>query len=370
MTESIGRQAGRQRQSGIELLRILAAVGVIILHYNNPMIGGGLNIAEGVNRGLLYFLEALSVCAVNVFVLINGFFDIEHQKRDLMKPVKLIAQVMLFNLAFYLLRVIFGGTALSAKGIIGTLIPANWFIIIYCGLYVISPFINVVLKRLSQRNYKLLLAISICVFSVYPTMVDILEELSGRSFNGLSSVGMYGSEYGYTIVNFVIIYIIGGYIRRFDIKASNKNLFIAYIINTILLALWGRLDEMIGYNMFDFVHVERNAWEYCNPLVILQAVAIFELFKRMRFVNRVVNKLAKASFCVYLIHGYFIGYLRISQVVLLQNPVFTFLHIVACGTIIYLIGYIVNLIYNFIVGIIDRPIEKAWGKKRFYEIKL
>ena len=142
------------------------------------MIGGALNIGTGVNRGLLYFLEALNICAVNVFVLINGFFDGENQKRDLMKPLRLIIQVMLFNLAFYVLRVTAGSVALSAKGIIGSLIPANWFITIYCGLYVISPFVNVLLKRLSQGNYILLLILSICVFSVYPMLVDILEELT------------------------------------------------------------------------------------------------------------------------------------------------------------------------------------------------
>ena len=290
MTESIGRQ------SGIELLRILAATGVIVLHYNNPMIGGALNIGTGVNRGLLYFLEALNVCAVNVFVLINGFFDVENQKRDLMKPLKLIIQVMLFNLAFYVLRVIAGSVAISVKGIIGSLIPANWFIIIYCGLYVISPFINVLLKRLSQGNYILLLILSICVFSVYPMLVDILEESTGNTFNGLSTIGMYGSQYGYTIVNFVLIYIIGGYIRRFGFKASGLHLLIVLLINTIILAVWGRLDETFGYNMFEFVHVERNAWEYCNPLVIIQAVIIFLLFMRMQFVNNAINKLAKAAF--------------------------------------------------------------------------
>lgn len=33
-----------ERQSNIELLRILAIMGVIVLHYNNPVIGGGYNI--------------------------------------------------------------------------------------------------------------------------------------------------------------------------------------------------------------------------------------------------------------------------------------------------------------------------------------
>lgn len=322
------------------------------------------------NKGLLYLLEALNVCAVNVFVLINGFFDVEHQKRDLMKPLKLIVQVMLFNLAFYVLRSIIGNATISIRSIAGTLIPANWFIIIYCGLYVISPYINVVLKRLSKGDYKLLLEISICVFSLYPMLVDILEELTGRSFNGLSSVGMYGSEYGYTIVNFVLIYMIGGYIRRFDIKTSNRNLLCTLILNTTILAAWGYFDEMIGYNMIDFIHVERNAWEYCNPLVILQAVVIFLLFKRMQFTNCVVNKLAKASLCVYLIHGYFIRYLGIDKVVPLQNPLITVLHIAACGVGIYLIGCVVNFIYNFIIGFIARPIDRIWQKKRFYEIKL
>lgn len=31
----------KQRNSNIELLRIMSMIGVIILHYNNPGIGGG-----------------------------------------------------------------------------------------------------------------------------------------------------------------------------------------------------------------------------------------------------------------------------------------------------------------------------------------
>lgn len=34
----------RQRDSNIELLRILAIIGVIVLHYNNPAIGGGVSV--------------------------------------------------------------------------------------------------------------------------------------------------------------------------------------------------------------------------------------------------------------------------------------------------------------------------------------
>lgn len=34
----------RDRESNIELLRVIAMIGVILLHYNNPTIGGGYHL--------------------------------------------------------------------------------------------------------------------------------------------------------------------------------------------------------------------------------------------------------------------------------------------------------------------------------------
>lgn len=49
------------------------------------------------------------------------------------------------------------------------------------------------------------------LFLVYPMLVDLLKEISGNSFNGLSTIGAFGSQQGYTIVNFVVMYLIGAY---------------------------------------------------------------------------------------------------------------------------------------------------------------
>ena len=50
-------------------------------------------------------------------------------------------------------------------------------------------------------------------FSVYPTIVDFLIEITKHEFLGLSSIGMYGSQYGYSIVNFTLCYCVGAFIR-------------------------------------------------------------------------------------------------------------------------------------------------------------
>lgn len=48
--------AKKDRQSNIELLRILAIMGVIVLHYNNPIIGGGLLTLRKVRLISTYFI--------------------------------------------------------------------------------------------------------------------------------------------------------------------------------------------------------------------------------------------------------------------------------------------------------------------------
>ena len=97
---------------------------------------------------------------------------------------------------------------------------------------------------------------------------------------------------------------------------------------------------------------------------------IFTLFIRMKFVNNAINKLAKAAFCVYLIHGYFIGYLKITQVVSMQNPLITILHITACCIGIYLIGFVINLIYSCAIQLIEKPVDRVWKKHRRYTVNL
>ena len=72
-----------KRQSNIELLRIVAACGVIILHYNNPLIGGGYGAVEdgSINQAIMTFFETVFICAVNLYVLISGYFMRNSTKR-------------------------------------------------------------------------------------------------------------------------------------------------------------------------------------------------------------------------------------------------------------------------------------------------
>ena len=89
------------RESNIELLRIFAMLGVVILHYNNASIGKGFAYVapNSWNQAILLGLEGLFVCAVDLFLLITGYFSVSSQKRNPTKAAALLIQVVAFQMA-------------------------------------------------------------------------------------------------------------------------------------------------------------------------------------------------------------------------------------------------------------------------------
>jgi surface polysaccharide O-acyltransferase-like enzyme len=88
--------AGKTRDSNIELLRVLASMAVIMLHFNS---GGAFSEVklDSANGIILYILEGISICSVDLFVLISGFFLSKTFKRKSIKPVMLIFEVIVVN---------------------------------------------------------------------------------------------------------------------------------------------------------------------------------------------------------------------------------------------------------------------------------
>ena len=344
----------QERQSNIELLRILAILGVVVLHYNNPNIGGGIAYATegGINFYLLYLLESYFVCAVDLFMLISGYFLVEYKSRNIWKVIELIAQVVIFKLATYIVKVILGNAELSIKHIISSLVPTNYFIILYCVVFLVSPFINKLLNELNAKQLKLFVTLIFVLFSVCPTMVDAFGEVTGKEWVGLSTVSMYGSQWGYSAINFMLMYCIGAFIRirGFDVWDRRKAL-LTFLGCAMVSFFWSRANDFIGY------YIEKSALEYCNPVVIMMAISIFIVFAKTDIgVQKWINSLAKGTLTVYLTHGVLIRHVGIEKFTQ-QNAAIMLVHVIAVAVGLYLVGYICFLIYDFITKPIWKFIE-------------
>ena len=68
------KTAGGGRNYAIDLLKIVSMYMIVLLHSGSH--GGTLEIDTGLNAYTIFFhfIDALTMCAPNVFVLISGYF--------------------------------------------------------------------------------------------------------------------------------------------------------------------------------------------------------------------------------------------------------------------------------------------------------
>lgn len=333
----------KQRQSNIELLRIIAALAVVTLHYNipwaipNSMIGGG-------NYIFLCITESLAISAVDVFILITGYFSCMTDKRTLGKPISLIFQVILYRLLFYFAQIILHGEPLVIKDIVQRVIPNNYFVILFVALYVVSPYINFILNRLSKAEFLRLLIILGFTFAVWPWLVELIGYSSKTGqIIGLSTITRDGAAEGYNIVNFTYMYLLGAFIRLYRFRIIKERALLIFSISTIAtLSLW-LLEQQIRPNVVGYM------LGYHSPFVILQAVSVFYIFCNMSIQSNIINKMAGAAFTCFLIQGIILGQIRIGHFAS-GHFIALVLHYSLSLIGIYLLAYFAYSLYNATFG--------------------
>lgn len=324
------------RNSSIELLRIISMMGIVILHYNNENIGGAFKYAAEGSPSLyyLYFTTSIFACTVDLFMIISAYYLSSTNQRNLIKVVELLLQVIAFRCGFYLIRIIAGNTPFTLRDFLRSLLPINYFAILWSAIYILSPYFNILIDRLDRKQFKKLIIILVLLFSVWTIFVDFLESRVYSSLDGLSTVGMYGSQYGYTIVNFSLLYFIGAYIQKNNIRLSSKKTAFGIIITLAVIYISSIIE---GYS-------HTTAWYYNNPLIILLAALILLSFLNVRFHNKAINELAKSAFTCFLCQVKIIENYDLENIV--NHSVFILgIHQFGLVVAIYILSYVVFKIY-------------------------
>lgn len=268
----------KSRDSNFELLRIVLAFMIIILHYFCYELGGALgNIPNNtINYYFAYFIESACIIAVNVFILMTGYYMHDKSEIKISKVLKLIYLTTFYGILFLIINVLYNDIIINTKNIkfFMTAIIDRWFIIIYIILYLLIPYINKLIKELDKNNFENLLAILLLFFYIWPTFwtkTTILDK-------------------GYGIVNFITLYLTGAYIK---IYYNNFNSFkkssLIYFLCTCITAVLGLINK--------------NAFDYNSIFNFISAIALFEMFKAIKIKNcKTINKLATYTLSTYIIH--------------------------------------------------------------------
>ena len=333
------------RQSNMELLRILAAAGVIVLHFN----ARALAAAPPPGRYLLLGLQLLSASSVNVFVMLSGYFLWRRERVSVHKPLSLLLQLVVCRLAMHGIELVLGSAEFTWEGLLLLVVPTDYFLVLYAALYLLSPYLNRVIALQDDRKLRRFLLLLLLVFSVWNYAGQLLSLLTGLSFTSGSTVGIKGAQDGYTIVNFILCYCVGAAIGRKSLTVRRPGLLLLGCLAAELLL--SRLGLYFSIS-------------YLSPFVICQAACAVLLAERVRFQSRFVNFIAGAALSVYIIHMHLLA--RFDPASCAGRSLFgTAAYLAMTVAVIYAAGVAAQVLYTALA----RPIRRRLSERvRFPEI--
>lgn len=268
----------KKRSSNFELLRIVLTLMIIALHYFNRTYGGLLKEVENnsFNYYLSHILESACIIAVNVFIIITGYFSCKKNSIKLHKPINLYALsifygIIISGIVIFITKM---NIDLSVIKKILTTTFSRWFVVIYCILYLLIPYINKLINSLTKKQFRILLIINTIFFYLWHTFFTTTTVEDG----------------GYGIINFINLYMIGAYIKMYkDEDIAKRKSILVYLACTLITTI---------YSFFT-----GRAWAYTTIMNLISSIAIFELFKSVKIKeNKFINKLSTYSFSTYIIH--------------------------------------------------------------------
>lgn len=275
----------KKRQSNFELLRIICMFLIVAGHvtWQTKFSYDELNLVHRVSIQSLWMGGELGVWC---FTLISAYFlSGSHFK---IKSLKKIWGITLFySISIYLLLVIFHVIPINPKDALKSFLPVltgnYWYVSAYIGMYILVPYMNIVIEHLEKKEYQKFLLLLFIMFSLLPYLKNITVVTNNNS-----------------VINLVYIYFVGGYLRKYssDFTKENQKYYILIFLGSLILMLSSIvvLDLIRPKSWFAFLTTS-------SPLEAIAGVSLFLISKNTSIsYNEIINKIAASTFAVYLIH--------------------------------------------------------------------
>ena len=279
-------QSKKERDSNMELFRILAMFLVLVVHADFFSLGlpTDKDLLETPLSSFTRFLfESLSIGCVNMFVLLSGWYGIRPKIQSFSN---FIFQCAFFLFGIYAFCLLFKLSELNIHGVMGCLLLLkwNWFIKAYLLLYILSPVLNSFVELSTQKQHRNIL---ICFF--------IFQSI----FSWMINAAVF-FESGYSTISFVGLYLLARYFSKYDntLVHYNRNFYLfIFVIVTFIGAITAYL-----FGRFGIPYLPALIFRYDSPVVIMSSLSLLIYFSKLHFHSKIINWIGASSFAVFLLH--------------------------------------------------------------------
>lgn len=284
----------KQRESGIELLKIISMIMIVFAHtaqnaYRLKL--PELMLAEATmskQKFIMAWLIHFGSLGNYLFIICSAWFLIGCKKSQKQKIMPIVFDSFLISVLFLAGYSIASPGMVSQIDITKSIFPIfyenNWFATGYILFLLMLPYLNKIVENINQKQ---LMRISFVMILLY------------WIFN-FARVHYFFTRFFVFIGLFFIVAYIKKYMPDFC-SSTGKNL-ILLAVGVFGFILWLGGTDIRGLKNDDYSQTLLMWWTDSNPFHLMTAIALFNLFKKFKFVNKGINLISSVTLYIYLIH--------------------------------------------------------------------
>lgn len=337
-----------KRIAGLDIVRAVAILFVISVHFLLNTNFYQMPQKDGYGMIVLSFLRHLLLICVPLFIILTGYLNRNKEpNKEYYKGLKkvltsyfFIAIICIITRIFYfkeqqsILYWVISPFNFTADGY-------SWYIEMYIGLYLISPFLNKMYKSLETKKEKELLLLVLIIITSIPSIT-----------NGYIIQGIATNIIPDYWINFypITYYFIGTYIAEYQPKLTMKK-SIVYI--TAVLLVQTAANYIINQNLT----FNRNIFgAYHNILTLTLSTLVFiTLYNKdikNNFIKKLISLISIVSLDMYLL-SYLVDksiyqYIKPILTTPKEHLIFMIPTIIVIFTSCLILAYIKKMFFDFI----------------------
>lgn len=296
MTETYPiKKVSPPRIAGLDVIRVVAIFSVIAGHFfvlNTPFRETVFNAHGMFLQGMSYLL--FNAIGVPLFIMMTGFLN-AHKTECNWKyyrgGIRVITAYLFFAVVTILFRKFWLEENLSwikwgLKILDFSVIPYGWYIEMWIGLYLLTPFLNLMYKAIPTKRQKQILLVTLFVLTALPDL-----------FN---RYGFYLVPGFWQKVFPLTFFFIGSYIREYEPRLTGKKVWMAIVAIIVVCAINPVFNMLFVKNHAMIQIVGGSSGVFGTIVAVLTFLLLYKIDIKNYTTTNVLKRISLLSLDMYL----------------------------------------------------------------------
>lgn len=276
----------KERNSNIELLRFLSAIGILLGHSASK--GQGIILSSGINNLFFHFCGSLANIGSMILAIISFYFMYD-RTFSIKNALKIWFKTLFYYSVITVILLMFDYISIDKK-VITYLLPIAgrpyWFVCAWLVFYFLRMMIDFFIKKI--KNTKLVCMIVVTMFCFVPYFI--------------SNSVLTNELFYFVALYFLTIYCLHN-ANNIKFMTSSKRVCLIFILVTIIsIGNWG-INKIYNYKEIPYSTSSCFLSDSRSPFVIAIGIVIVYLLINMNKRNNAfISYLGGLSFGIYLFH--------------------------------------------------------------------